>query len=818
MPLKVDKKNIFKQMFDIRPTKAAGILNTQKILNVEKRLDLRKIEKENKALKRKFLLDLGKLDETPDSSQKKQTQIEDIYITQKDISEEEKEKFLNFYENINAIAADNIKEKYTAPELPNIKEGDGGIINFNPISYSTAEDTKQEEYLEKVKITENKKHFKNFKEKLAQCSNEIADEISQKFSPVKTRWKRSLAFCIAGCFIVCSSVGAFAYYQKGTEKAIVVKDLGMKGFYHLIEAKDSIEGKNFIKAQEDFTSALDFFQQAEEQISPSESLFAKLPDLFGKSTTVSSGIHLMQTGKSISKAGIDISKAVLPLFDAKVNIEGKNTTIITALSSGKDLLDNALKEINTANSEIKKTDVKNFPANIAQQIDLLRQKLPEAITILDKTVRYSDNILKILGNENPKKYLLLFQNNSELRANGGFIGSYGVIDIYKGKFSDIKIDGIYNPAGQLIEKVIPPLPFKKVTDKWNIFDANYFADFPTSAEKIAWFYEKTGGPTVDGIVTFTPQVLESLLSVTGPIKLDKFGKTIDQHNFIDELQYEVEEGYDKTENKPKKIIAVLAQKILEEIMTSSQENWQEYLFALQGNLAEKHILMYFSNIGQQRMVEEEKWAGNVLASEKDYLQIVHTNINGYKTDKVIDENIGHYIKIQPNGSIVDTINLTKKHNGGNSEFDWYNKQNGDFIRIYVPLGSELIEADGFSREKVYSKTKDFSEFTTDIDIEIMEKNMARDPQSGIFIFEESEKTVFAGWIYTDPGETSSIKITYKLPFKLFPSEPQYTVLYQKQSGHPGVGMNIIFEVDGEILEKESFQLIEDEKLGFVVGE
>ncbi|MFH1175331.1 MAG: DUF4012 domain-containing protein [bacterium] len=853
MQLKVDKNNILKQMFDVKPLKEAGDLDIVKIFSLERRLNLRKMAGENDNLnfigknsleEQEIISDICRTEKNTDF---KTDFRMDAEMSEKDILDEESRKFKIFYDQITAKSLENsgssYLEKIYLSDLKNInkkpsqaqaktffekKQSENNCLQNEMLEeklFSSFKPTKQnKKYLEilsdppkqqippKISEKENKNEFQESKKNFG------------FFDAFSFSWEKAFAGFAVFSAIFASSAFCMGYCQKSGIKAAAIKNLAIQGFEFLNEAKSDIENKNFAKAQESFENALFIFEQAEGKISTGESLLAKIPDVFGVSNKVSSGMHLMQSGKMISQAGKNLSLALTPFSEFKSS-DFEDKKITDAIASSKILAENALEDINKAYSEIKKVDEKDFPENVASQIKILKSAFPEIITLLDKSNRYSANILQILGSENPKKYLLLFQNNSELRANGGFIGSFGVVDIYKGKASEIKIDGIYNPAGQLLEKIIPPLPFKKVSDKWNIFDANYFADFPTSSKKITWFYEKTGGPTVDGIITFTPQVLGDLLKISGPIYLEEFKTSVNSFNFIDQLQFEVENNYDKEENKPKKIIAVLAQKLLERVLSSSRQDWPKLLSLLQDNLNEKHILIYFSDSSQQKIIEDEGWSGKILPAKNDYLQIVHTNVNGYKTDKMIDETVGHHIKIQDSGDIISTINLTKRHMGGNSPFSWYNEQNGDFLRIYTPFGSSLISAEGFSSEDIYSKTTDFSDFKTDEDIEKIEKNMERDKKSGVFIFEEAGKTVFAGWVYTDPGKISTIKISYKLPFK-FSIEPSrseiisdrdnYEILYQKQSGHPGSKFNIVFEAQGNI-EKRTVDLITDERVEFELG-
>ena len=218
-------------------------------------------------------------------------------------------------------------------------------------------------------------------------------------------------------------------------------------------------------------------------------------------------------------------------------------------------------------------------------------------TSLKNFLDYSQIFLDVLGYNGPRKYLFLFENNQEMRPTGGFIGSYGILDIGNGRVKKLFVDDIYNPDGQLKARVIPPAPIQKMSAVWTMHDANWFPDFPTSAEKVAWFYEKTGGPTVDGVIAITPELLQDLLKVTGPIDMPEYGKTIDADNFTEVTQQEVEVDYDKDLNQPKKFVADLTPKILDKVMSErGLVPMMNTLKAFNTALSEKHLLLVFEKL------------------------------------------------------------------------------------------------------------------------------------------------------------------------------------------------------------------------------
>ncbi|MBU3924820.1 DUF4012 domain-containing protein, partial [Patescibacteria group bacterium] len=351
----------------------------------------------------------------------------------------------------------------------------------------------------------------------------------------------------------------------------------------------------------------------------------------------------------------------------------------------------------------------------------------------------------ILGFDWPKKYLLVFQNPSEARATGGFIGSVGILSINGGKIKSIKLNDVYNIDGQLIGNIEPPRPIKKISAAWSLHDANWFFDFPASSEKINWLYEKAGGETMDGVIAINPKVVLDLLKAIGPVKVEKYGVELSEKNFIDLTQRQVENEYDKTVNQPKLFLADFLMELEEKF--DSLPAYKKISIAKNFivNLDQKDIQINFKDSGAQAFVENQNWAGKANNSEKDYLAIVHSSINGFKTDAVMDEDAFLSSEIKENGSIINTLTITRTHNGEESMDDWYKKVNSDYLRVYVPFGSELIEANGMTKDDYFVKDDsiDYNNFVKDELLTRIENSKKVDLKNNVEILEEAGKTVFA---------------------------------------------------------------------------
>ena len=547
--------------------------------------------------------------------------------------------------------------------------------------------------------------------------------------------------------------------------------------------------------QGDFESSQQFLARAENDFTRGARwlrLFAWLPDVAGQIPGLSHGMTaeaLFRSGKE-GAASARALMSILPSILQERNTPSDVVSVIDMLEHSKSAAVLAQGHLSAAKRAFGRVNIHTLPTAYREDIVRIQAVLPTAAGILDGYVAHQELFSELLGAHGPRVYLFLFQNNHELRATGGFIGSYALLDVNQGRIRRFFVDGIFNPDGQLKENIVPPKPIQKISAGWSLHDSNWFPNFPTSAEKAIFFYEKTGGPTVDGIITLTPEVLERVLRLVGPLPLPEYGVTIDVENFMPIIQEEVEEKYDKEENNPKRILGDLMEVLLRRFLSFDrpQETW-ELGTTLAALLNEKHILLYSRNSAMEQIIRAAGWSGEVLDTPRDYLSVIHTNINGYKTDGVIEETIMHDAVIHSDGRVIDTVSITRKHQGGNTPYEWWNKVNADYLRVYVPQGSKLISAEGMTRE-FPEPPLDYAAlgFRQDPEIRREEEGMVIDEGSGTRISEDAGKTVFGNWVYVSPGESVTVRYVYELPFRVVldardtSSVTSYSTLYQKQAG------------------------------------
>ncbi len=435
-----------------------------------------------------------------------------------------------------------------------------------------------------------------------------------------------------------------------------------------------------------------------------------------------------------------------------------------------------------------------------------RAKAVEATTLLT-TVRQAvgelrsitDLLMTGAGDQHRRSYLFVFQNSTELRPTGGFMGSLALLTLDRGEIKSLEVPGggPYDLKGELKERVRPPEPLRLVAQRWEFQDANWFPDFPAAAEKLRWFWSKSGQPSIDGVVAVNLRVLERLLDVTGPIEMPEYGKTIDSKNVWMEMQKAVELEYDKEENKPKKIVGDLMAKLLERLKSSDQKQWVKLLSLGAESLETKDIQVWLADADEEALVERFGWNGRFKETPGDSLAIIGANIAGQKSDRLIQERVEHAADIQDDGSIIDTVTLTRTHTGIKGDL-FTGVNNVTYVRVYVPKGSELMAADGFSTPPAALFKPMLADDPEDADLTALQTNK-RALTDSVTATDEFGRTVFGGWVQLEPGESKVTTFKYRLPFGAFDIaqrlrpegapradaiRPAYTALYTSQSGKP----------------------------------
>lgn len=445
-------------------------------------------------------------------------------------------------------------------------------------------------------------------------------------------------------------------------------------------------------------------------------------------------------------------------------------------------IDTISQKVNLIQKELSSVNPNRYPTKF-KGIEV-RSQIKNGLNLLDEAANFVNNgkpLLEeapyLLGTDQKRTYLVLFQNDKELRPTGGFITAYSIMTVENGKFnpvisSDIySLDDKYKPTIPAPDPIIKYLKGPYVLNKnYRLRDLNFNPDFAESMKVFTEEAAKVGVKNIDGVIGVDTQLLVNLLDVIGPIGVSGYG------NFSTEIEpkcdcpqvvYELESFADVegpivwSENEPgkivyapanydnrKKIIGPLMNSILANAMGQPKDKLAPLFEAGFKSLIEKHVLFYLFDEKAQAAVEAFNIAGRIKDYPSDFLYINDANLGGRKSNLYVIQEVNQEVKIGRDGKAEKTLTITYKN--PQKQDGWLNSVLPNWVRIYVPKGSELIDAEGFEEKA--------------------------DP------YEESGKTVFAGFFQLRPEGVSKITLKYNLPMKF---NKEYKVYLEKQPGTDG---------------------------------
>jgi len=499
-----------------------------------------------------------------------------------------------------------------------------------------------------------------------------------------------------------------------------------------------------------------------------------------------------------------LAEAITPYADV-LGLEGEGTFLggtaqerlakaIETLSKVTPQIDEVGKSLGLARNQVDQIQPWRYP-------DILPGKPGSKIRTTKNTVDQLESFIvdtkplllvlpEIMGATSEKKYLVLFQNDKELRPTGGFITAYAIFRVENGLIASEGSQDIYELDNTLLKKIPAPEPIVKYlpnVSTLNLRDSNLSPDYYASMQQFEEIYNATQAKKeIDGIVALDTEFVLAMMKVLGPI--DAYGAkfTTDEveacacPQVIYELEKFADEPVAYEKGARKDIIGVLMQQMMDKAFNAPKSSWPNLLGTTITALREKHLLLYFKQANIQEAAEKINFAGRLNQYDGDYFLINETNFAGAKSNLYIQEKVKQTVKKGKDNNLEKKITIEYKYprKMDNCSLE---RQGGlclagiyrDWIRIYVPKGSKITKTDGLE----FAETEDLT------------------------------KTVFEGFFELRPDGSLKFEIEYTVPLKV---DGQYKLLIQKQPGTKGH----TYEVEAFGKKQKAFPLDTDKELIF----
>ncbi|MEJ3404893.1 DUF4012 domain-containing protein [Rathayibacter sp. YIM 133350] len=262
----------------------------------------------------------------------------------------------------------------------------------------------------------------------------------------------------------------------------------------------------------------------------------------------------------------------------------------------------------------------------------------DGISALNRAVQL---IPPMLGAGGPRNYLVLFQNNAELRSNGGIPGALALLHADDGTFNLTQ-----QASSADFPKFVPPvmkLPFD-TRALWGDNTASYMQDitftpqFPLTGQIAREMWRQKFGVEVDGVLSADPVVLSHLLVATGPITLPS-GDVLTSENAVQLLLSDVYARYPNPKQQDA-FFASAAASVFSAVASGNVDPIK-LIDALAQSGEERRVFVWSAHAEDQKVLTGTTLAGDLPATRgpKETFGIYLDDETGSKMDTYLDVSV-----------------------------------------------------------------------------------------------------------------------------------------------------------------------------------
>lgn len=564
--------------------------------------------------------------------------------------------------------------------------------------------------------------------------------------------------------LLLSLIIAASVYTYATVSAI--KAQGFEAKFIASQAYASFKAQNLPEAQAHLTALGEKVDEIDFEYSKLN-IYKYVPVVRAYYLDGEHGLNAAQAGMAAADKSI---KAITPYadilgFSGEGSFTGGTTedrlkVVLETLDKIAPILDEISVDLKNIETELATINPDRYPEKLAGQP--IRSYLVQAQD-LSKTAHAAlteyrpvlEQLPSIAGGRGErKKYLILFQNDNELRPTGGFLTAYAIINIENGKVEAERSDDIYELDQKFTKRIsIPEKLGRYLTTEryWHLRDMNISPDFEESMKVFFEHYKEIRGEPgneIDGIIAVDTEFLNNLLAVLGPVEVPGYGSFSSEINprcdcpqIIYALSEIITRPTPYLREDRKGILGPLMRSILTKAYGAPKQQWPELFKTGWDSIQGRHIQLYFPDENFQKAALTANAAGKLVpaAQGEDFLGVVNANLGGAKSNLFVECEMSQQISAPENGFITKSIEITYKNTRRADNCDLeagllcLNSTLRDWTRIYVPTGSELVSAQGFTEE----------------------------PES----YEENGFTVFDGFFVLEPLSQAKLRLTYKVPYQ-----------------------------------------------------
>lgn len=544
------------------------------------------------------------------------------------------------------------------------------------------------------------------------------------------------------------------------------------GLTEINNAKKFAEGGNLQKALDSANHSRTFFDIAEK----TSNILTSEMGIIGKENEAESlRIKIL--------AGGDLSQATIYLLDGGL----------------------ALKNIYSGKSFDAKTDFANASNSFKSAVAIIQKqkaegdlppdfekKFNDLMPIIDLFSNSSEVLPSILGFDKQKNYLVLFQNNMQLRPGGGFIGSYAVVSVRNAKVVGFKIQDVYTSDEGLKEHVEPPFAIRRYLPSAHLYlrDSNFDPDFIKSAISAANIYSLETNNRVDGVIGINLSFARNIVSAIGQVNIPDYNKIVSQDNLF---QLAEEQPIPKS-TQEKEFLSALATAIELKLTTDKSISYMALAEKVGESIKQKDLVFAFADPTYQNIFTANGWSSSLWDNRRegsnkinDYVGLSEANLGVNNVNYFISRSISKKTVIDENGKVSSRLAVAYKNNSPKTGSSGGNYKN--YMQLILPKGSKINSI--FINNDEVKIDKAITDY-------FVYESKGFKPPKGLEVEEREElnKSIFGFLVMIGKGEVKTISIDYDLPYSVSRADRliNYSLKIYKQPGADSYPFDLTFDL------------------------
>ena len=406
--------------------------------------------------------------------------------------------------------------------------------------------------------------------------------------------------------------------------------------------------------------------------------------------------------------------------------------------------------------------------------------------VIDDTADAVEAAASLLGFDGPRTYLLLLQNQNEIRATGGFIGATIEVHLANGVLGDL----VFEDSTRID---IPPLANNPAAPEplyWYLWmgrllfrDANWNPDFPSSARTLLDFYEANRGVDIDGVVAATKLLALDIVDAVGGVRVPGadalLTRDVTSRYIEGQLPYACESRH--VSDRPKRCFDEDLISALVDALESGvdDEVRVEVINVFRDHLNAKNVLIFMTDEATEEFVRTVGWGGAVPRPPQDFVMVIDSSLPGHTT-AAINRSWDYRVSLMLDGSSTARLDIRYENRRPVSDPDCRQAAEGgggcywNYVRVFLPPAAELVQAPIVPlHEGSEKRIRGHRDLHTE--------RVITHAGSGLRGLVE-----VGGYVVVEPGTVLTLPLAYALDARVIrsvgPQRYEYRLLLWKQSG------------------------------------